>query len=152
MKSTVVDESLSTNATRVLFQRETILLLKGTTEWETYTKMRMQIYLIHFIHLHMQFICYSNQGVLINMDINKMGILHLHMQQIYGKDSVNLQHEREYLVKKMADLQNHRNFTLGHIKAGATPVICRIKNTMKTPKNIQSMRKAGRKLLNERGK
>ena len=31
MKSTVVDESLSTNATRVLFQRKTTSLLQETT-------------------------------------------------------------------------------------------------------------------------
>ena len=37
MKSTVVDESLSTNATRVLFQRKTTSLLQETTECETYT-------------------------------------------------------------------------------------------------------------------
>ena len=39
MKSTVVDESLSTNATRVLFPRKTTSLLQETTEWETYTKL-----------------------------------------------------------------------------------------------------------------
>ena len=32
MKSTVVDEGMSTNATRVLFQRKTNLLLQETTE------------------------------------------------------------------------------------------------------------------------
>ena len=39
MKSTVVDESLSTNATRVLFQRKTTSLLQETTEWETYIRL-----------------------------------------------------------------------------------------------------------------
>ena len=38
MESTVVDESLSRNATRVLFWRETTLLLQETIERETYTK------------------------------------------------------------------------------------------------------------------
>ena len=38
MKSTVVDESLSTNATRVLFHRKTTSLLQETTEWETYIR------------------------------------------------------------------------------------------------------------------
>ena len=38
MKSTAVGESLSTNATTVLFQRKTTLLLQETTEWETYIK------------------------------------------------------------------------------------------------------------------
>ena len=40
MKSTVVDESLSTNATRVLFQRKTTSLLLETTEWETYSESK----------------------------------------------------------------------------------------------------------------
>ena len=39
MKSTVVDESLSTNATRVLFQRKTTSFFQETTKWETYTRL-----------------------------------------------------------------------------------------------------------------
>ena len=38
MNSTVVDESLSTTTTNVLFQRETTYLLQETTEWEIYMK------------------------------------------------------------------------------------------------------------------
>ena len=38
MKSTVVDESLSTTTTRVLFQKEITYVLQETTELEIYTK------------------------------------------------------------------------------------------------------------------
>ena len=38
MRFTVVDESLSTTTTRVLFQRKTTSLLQETTEEEIYTK------------------------------------------------------------------------------------------------------------------
>ena len=40
MKSTVVDESLSTNATRVLLQIETTLLLQEPKKWETHIKFK----------------------------------------------------------------------------------------------------------------
>ena len=44
MKSTVVDEILSTTTTRVLFQRETTHLLQEIIEWEIYTKLYHYIF------------------------------------------------------------------------------------------------------------
>ena len=54
MKSTVVDESLSTNAIRVLFQRKNYSLLQETTEWETYIRS-LYIFLYFLAYWHEKF-------------------------------------------------------------------------------------------------
>ena len=43
MKSTVVDESLSSNKTNVLFQRISAYFNITSTEWEIYTKLKFYL-------------------------------------------------------------------------------------------------------------
>ena len=51
---------------------------------------------------------------------------------------------------KMLDFQNHRRFTLRCLSKDLIPVSIKLKTTVKTPKGIYIVRKAGRMLMNER--
>ena len=52
-------------------------------------------------------------------------------------------------MKKMADYRNHRSFMLKCIKAGITPVSCKLKNPLKTRKNYDIIHKAEKQLKNK---
>ena len=50
----------------------------------------------------------------------------------------------------MADFSNHRRFSISCLKVGSTPVSCKLKNTIRTPRHYDIIRKAERQLPNER--
>ena len=50
---------------------------------------------------------------------------------------------------KMVDFQNHRKLTLRCIKVAITPVSCRLRNSVRTPKSYQLIKKVEKQLLNE---
>ena len=56
----------------------------------------------------------------------------------------------EKYEKKMADIANHRRFTLRCLAEDLEPVSICLKQNIKTPKGLQIIRKAERELLNER--
>ena len=70
------------------------------------------------------------------MDTTKTSNLHSYLKEKYGFESVRLLQNWECIIKKTADIQNHRRFTLRCIKVGITQVTCRLKDPMKTPKVI----------------
>ena len=66
------------------------------------------------------------------MNQNKVSNLFGDLKDIYKEDCVRLLRNWKFTVKKIADNRNHRRFTLRCIKAGITPVGCKIKNPLKT--------------------
>ena len=69
------------------------------------------------------------------MDKNKDSSLFGYLKGKYGEESVKLLRLWEFTVKKMADHRNHRRFTLRCIKAGITPVSCKIRNPLKSTRS-----------------
>ena len=67
----------------------------------------------------------------------------------YGEDSVRSFRKWEIIIKKMADYRNHRRFMLKCIKAGITPVSCKLKNPLKSRKSYDIIHKAEKQLLYE---
>ena len=76
--------------------------------------------------------------------------IHAKLISEYGQESVRFLRQWEKLEMKMADFQNHRNFTLRCLSKSLTPVSIKPKTTLKTPKGIYIVRKAERMLMNER--
>ena len=68
----------------------------------------------------------------------------------YGRESVKKFCQWEKYEKKMADFANHRRFTLRCLTEDLVPVSICLKQNIKTPKELQIIRKAERALLNER--
>ena len=88
--------------------------------------------------------------VLLPLDINKVSGLHCHLKEKYGLKSFKLIRNWENIVKKMVDFQNHRKFTFRCIKLGITPVSCRLKLPMNTPKSYHIIHKTERQMLYDR--
>ena len=72
------------------------------------------------------------------MDSNKLSNFFSYLKDKYGEESVRLLRLWEFTVKKMADHRNHKRFTLWCIKAGITPVSCKIRNSLKLAEVIIS--------------
>ena len=68
------------------------------------------------------------------MNQDKGSNLFGYLKDKYGEDCVRLLRNWEFTNKEMADNSNHR-FTLRCIKAGITPIHCKIK---KPPRNKNS--------------
>ena len=81
---------------------------------------------------------------------NRMRNIHAKLISEYGQESVRFLRWWEKLEMKMADFQNHRRFTLRCLSKDLTPVSIKLKTTVKTPKGIYIVRKAERRLMNER--
>ena len=79
-----------------------------------------------------------------------MRSIHAKLILEYGQDSVKFLRQWEKLEVKMANIQNHRRFTLRCLSKGIIPVSIRLKTTVKTPKGNYIVRKAERMLMNER--
>ena len=76
--------------------------------------------------------------------------LHMQLSIEYDKESVKKFCRWEKYEKKMADFTNHRRFTLRCLAEDLVPVSICLKQSLKTPKGLQIIRKAERSLLNER--
>ena len=85
-----------------------------------------------------------------NIETKKVNNLFSYLRDKYGEDSVKLIRFWEFTVKKMAEHRNHRRFTARCIKAGITPVSCRIRNSLKIGKSYQIIHKVEKQLLYER--
>ena len=70
---------------------------------------------------------FSNQGVHLIMDKNKGSNIFKYLRDKYGEEVVRLLRNWENIIKKMADIRNHRHFMLRCIKVRITPVSCRLK-------------------------
>ena len=80
----------------------------------------------------------------------KVSNLFSYLKEKYGDDGVRLLRLCAFIVKKMADNRNHRGFTLRCIKAGITPVSCKIRNPLNSSRSYQIIHKAKKQLLYER--
>ena len=78
--------------------------------------------------------------------------LHLLIKTEYGEESKEIFCQWERTELKMADFQNHRQFTLRCLSEKVTPVSLKLKSHIRTPKGLQIIRNAERSLLNERVK
>ena len=76
--------------------------------------------------------------------------LHLHIKTEYGEEGKEIFYQWERTELKMANFQNHRQFTLRYLSEKVTPVSIKLKSHIKTPKGLQIIRRAERSLLNER--
>ena len=66
------------------------------------------------------------------MDSNKVSDLFQYLKDKYREECVKLLRFWGFTVKKMVDHRNHRRFTFRCIRAGITPLSCKIRNP---PKN-----------------
>ena len=81
---------------------------------------------------------------------NRMRNLYMQLSIEYDKESVKKFCQREKYEKKMVDFANHRRFTLRCLAEDLVPVSICLKQSIKTPKGLQIIRKMERSLLNER--
>ena len=79
-----------------------------------------------------------------------MRSIHAQIIQEYGKNTVKTFRRWEKLEIKMAELKNHRRFTLRCLSKGLIPVSIKLKTKVHTPKGNEILRKAERMLMNER--
>ena len=79
-----------------------------------------------------------------------MRSIHAQIIQEYGQNSVKTFRQWEKLAIKMAEFKNHRRFTLRCLSKGLIPVGIKLKTKVQTPKGNQILRKAERRLMNER--
>ena len=75
--------------------------------------------------------------------------LHAYVNQEYGPGSIFLLRRWEKLEKKMANIRNHRQFTIKCLKNNIIPVSVRLKTNIKTTKGLDIIRRAEKQLLNE---
>ena len=68
----------------------------------------------------------------------------------YDRESVKKFCQWEKYERKMADFTNHRRFTLRCLAEDLVPVSICLKQSIRTPKGLQIIRKAERSMLNER--
>ena len=68
----------------------------------------------------------------------------------YSQECVKLWQKWERSEKKMADLKNHRRFTLRFLDINIIPVSLRLKSNIRTPRAMSIIKKTERLLLNER--
>ena len=78
--------------------------------------------------------------------------LHSYISTEYDGESRELFCCLERIQLKMADFQNHRQFTLRCLGEEVVPVSIKLKSQVKTPKGLQIIRKAEIALINERVK
>ena len=64
--------------------------------------------------------------------------LHLHIYQELKKEYVVLLWEWDDLAKKIADISNHRRFSLRCLNAEITPVSLRLKSNLRSPEVLKS--------------
>ena len=76
--------------------------------------------------------------------------LHKQLSIEYGRESVKKLHRWEKYERKMVDFSNHRRFTLRCLAEDLVPVSICLKQSIRTPKGLQIIRRAERSLLNER--
>ena len=81
---------------------------------------------------------------------NRMRNTHSYLISEYGKESVGIYWRWEKFEYKMADFQNHRQFSLRCLSKGIIPTSVKLKTNIKTPKGKYIIRKAEISLLNER--
>ena len=76
--------------------------------------------------------------------------IHSYLTTQYGKESVALYWRWEKYEYKMADIQNHRHFSLRCLSKDIIPTSVSLKSTIRTPKPKYISKRAERALLNER--
>ena len=81
---------------------------------------------------------------------NRMRNLHKQLSIEYGRESVKKLCRWEKYERKMEDFSNHRRFTLRCLAEDLVPVSIHLKQSIRTPKGLQIIRRAERSLLNER--
>ena len=105
MKSTVLDESLSTNAKRVLFQGKTTLLLQETTELEIYISSGSGLVLLIVICCMLYWCCKRTQKLETrlpacatnadpenpNMLYTRVGAIGINAYLVPGQETVGIQ-------------------------------------------------------------
>ena len=84
------------------------------------------------------------------MKSNRMRNIHSYLISEYGKESVEIYLRWEKYEYKMADFQNHRQFSLRCLSKDVIPTSVRLKSNIKIPKGTYIIRKPERALLNER--
>ena len=81
---------------------------------------------------------------------NRMRNIHSYLISEYGRESVGIYQRWEKFENKMADFQNHRQFSLRCLSKGLIPTSVKLKTNIKTPKGKYIIRKAEISLLNEK--
>ena len=76
--------------------------------------------------------------------------IHSYLTAQYGKESVEIYRRWEKCEYKMAEFQNHRQFSLRCLSKDIIPTSVRLKSTIRTPKAKYIIKRAKRALLNER--
>ena len=76
--------------------------------------------------------------------------LHNILEKEFGRESVAIFRNWEHHVKKLADLKNHRRFTLRCISQKITPVSLRLKRNIQTDRGRKIIEKTEKQLLEER--
>ena len=76
--------------------------------------------------------------------------LHNIIEKEFGRESVAIFRNWEQHVEKLADVKNHRRFTLRCLSQKITPVSLRLKRNIQTERGMKIIEKAEKQLLDER--